>query len=58
MKCVKGRTFLEVIREKHNLEVLMQIVPHWTVVLAKQLYHDSFRLSRKILFALQRRYDS
>ena len=29
-----------------------------TVVLAKQLYHDSFRLSRKRLFALQRRYDS
>ena len=28
-----------------------------TVVLAKQLYHDSFRLSRKRLFALQRRYD-
>ena len=26
--------FLEVIREKHNLEVLMQIMPHWTVVSA------------------------
>ena len=29
-----------------------------TVVLAKQRYRDSFRLSRKKLFALQRRYDS
>ena len=29
-----------------------------TVVLMKQLYHDSFRLSRQRLFALQRRYDS
>ena len=29
-----------------------------TVLLAKQLYRDSFWLSRKRLFALQRRYDS
>ena len=29
-----------------------------TVVLAKQLYYDSFQLSRKRLFALQQRFDS
>ena len=28
-------------------------LPHWTVVLAKPLYHDSFQLCRKRLFALQ-----
>ena len=35
MKCVKGRTFLEVIRKKHNLEVYAnyvqcELTPHWT----------------------------
>ena len=42
MKCVEGRTFLEVIRKKHNLEVYANYVQHLiglTVVLAKQLYH-------------------
>ena len=29
------------------------MTPHWTVVLAKPLYHDSFQLCRKRLFALQ-----
>ena len=63
IKCVKGRTFSEDIRKKHNLRVYAnyvqyELTPHWAVVLAKPLYHDSFRLSRKRLFALQRRYDS
>ena len=57
IKCVKGRTFSEEIRKKHNLKVYAKYVqyeltPHWAVVLAKPLYHDSFRLSRKRLFAL------
>ena len=35
MKCVKGRTFLEVMRKKHELEVYSNYVqcelkPHWT----------------------------
>ena len=64
MKCVKGRTFSEVyIRKKHDLgdNVQCELTPHWTDCCfgeAKQLYHGSFRLSRKRLFALQRRYDS
>ena len=30
MKCAKGRTFSEVIRKKHNLEVYVNYVqPHW-----------------------------
>ena len=33
--------------------VQCKLTPHWTV-LAKPLYHDSFQLSRKRLFALQR----
>ena len=52
-------------RKKPLAPRVMQIVcnVNWrliglTVVLAKQLYHDSFRLSRKRLFALQWRYDS
>ena len=60
-------TFSEVIRKNHDLEVYanyeqFELTPHsvigLTVVLAKQLYHDLFQLSRKRLFALQRRYDS
>ena len=35
MKCVKGRTFSEVIRKKHDLEVYAnyvqcELTPHWT----------------------------
>ena len=50
-KC-RGRTFSEVIRKKHNLKVYenyvqWKLTPHWTVVLAKPLCHDSFRLCRK-----------
>ena len=60
IKCVKGRTFSEDIRKKHNLRVYANYVQYelTPVVLAKPLYHDSFRLSQKRLFALQRRYDS
>ena len=37
INCVKGRTFLEVIRKKHNLKVYAnnvqcKLTPHWTVV--------------------------
>ena len=46
--------------KKHNFKVYAnnnyvqcKLTPHWTVVLAKPLYHDSFQLCRKRLFALQ-----
>ena len=39
--------------KKHNFKVYANMTPHWTVVLAKRLYHDSFQLCRKRLFALQ-----
>ena len=41
-----------------EIDVQCKLTPHWNVVFAKQLYHDSFRLPRQRLFALQRRYDS
>ena len=60
MKCVKGRTFSEVICKR-----LCKLCANvsWcliglTVVLGKQLYRDSFWLTQKRLFALQRRHDS
>ena len=62
MKCVDGRTFSKVIRKKNTTWKFMQIMcnVNWrligltinyglTVVLAKQLYHDSFGLSWKRL---------
>ena len=54
---VKDRTFLEILRKKTQRESLCKhvqckLTPHWTVVLAKLLYH-SFQLSRMRLFALQ-----
>ena len=58
---LKGRTFSEVIRTWKFMQLMCNV--NWrliglSVVLPKQLYHDSFRLSQKRLFALQRRYDS
>ena len=58
MNCVKDRSFSEILRKKHNVKVYANMCKtahmHWTVVLAKTLYHDLFQLSRKRLFALQR----
>ena len=40
--------------KKHNFKVYTNMCNvNWTVVLAKPLYHDSFQLCRKRLFALQ-----
>ena len=53
----KSRGSMDLVHGGGPSFVLSQLMPRWTVVLAKPHYHDSFRLSRKRLFALQRRYD-
>ena len=53
---LKGRTFYP--QKTWHGRLCKLCIPWLTVVLAKQLYHDSFRLSQKRLFVLQRRYDS
>ena len=64
INCIKGYTFSEVIRKKHNLKVYAihvecKLMPRWAVVLTwSHFSRILFRLSQKRLFALQRRYDS
>ena len=57
-KLRRGLHILGSYAKKHKLKVYTNYVqcnlrPHGTVVLAKPLNNDSFRLSRKRLFALQ-----